>query len=93
MWQGKLRKAESWVQELRQEGIEYQPLCFSAYGRVEDGGALMLERMVRRAARRAGLPTPGTVRRRAMTRIAVEVARRSVQVVRACLPVSVEQVP
>ena len=82
----KLQQAEPWIEELRREGIEYRPLCVSAFGRWEHGAAQMLEALVRRASRRAGLASPAAVRRRLLARLGVEVARRSVAVVRACLP-------
>ena len=82
----KLRKAEPWLEELAREGVVYEPLAFSAFGRAEPGAAAIIERMVRRAARRAGLASPATIRRRTWARIGVELARRSVAVVRSCLP-------
>ena len=41
---------------------------------------------MRKASRRAGLASPAAVRRRLLARLGVEIARRSVAVVRACLP-------
>ena len=86
MRRGKLAKARPWLDELRREGIDYEPLGVSCFGRWDSHAAAIIERLVRRAARRCGLASPAGMRRRTRARLAVEVWRRTVACVRTCLP-------
>ena len=82
----KLRKATPWLQELREAGIEYEPLTATTFGRWEEGSHRLLRRLAARAARRLGLGGAALLSRRFFARLGVELQRRAVAVLRACLP-------
>ena len=73
------------LEEMRQLGLEYVPLAFSCYGRIEEGADARIALMARRAARRRGLADGRLLERRLRQRIGVEIWRRSVAVCRRCL--------
>ena len=71
--------------ELRAQGLTYEPFVVSCYGRLEAGADERLTRMARRAARRRGFALSAVLERRFRQRLAVEVWRRTVAVLRRCL--------
>ena len=72
-------------EELRQQGLEYVPMAFSCYGRIEEGANARVTQLARRAARRRGLADSQILERRLRQRLGVELWRRSVAVCRRCL--------
>ena len=74
--------------ELLAAGLEHVPAAWSCYGRASQQADDLLVRLARRAARRQGLPSAAGLLRRTRARIGVEVWRRSVAILRACLPVA-----
>ena len=74
--------------ELQAAGLEHLPAAWSCYGRASPQAADLLVRLARRAARRQGLPSAAGLLRRTRARVGVEVWRRSVAILRACLPTS-----
>ena len=71
--------------ELRAQGLTYEPFVISCYGRLEAGADERVTRMARRAARRRGIARSAVLERRFRQRLAVEVWRRTVAVLRRCL--------
>ena len=78
--------AHPWLPEAAREGLEYQPMVVSCFGRWEDAASAVLEQLCRKAARRHGLASAAGVRRRARAALWLEMVRRLVSVVRSCLP-------
>jgi len=79
--------------ELQAAGIEPLPAAWSCYGRAHPDADALLVRLARRAARRRGLPTAAGLLRRTRARIGVELWRRSVAILRACLPAATPELP
>ena len=86
MAHGKARELRRYEAELRRAGIEYRPMIFSCFGRWHPEAASIAEYMARTAARRRGIEDPRLILRRAKRRVGVELMRRSVRLVRECLP-------
>ena len=82
----KLRQAAPWLEEAGRAGLTYRPVTFSCYGRASPEAAAAMQQIARRAARRQGLGSPALVLRRLRARVGVELWRRSVAVMRSCLP-------
>ena len=74
------------LEELRQQGIEYRPLVFSAYGRPHAETSKWLEFSARAAARKRGISDFKQILSRVYRNIAVAIQRRFVEQIRACLP-------
>ena len=79
------RLGEQGHAELREQGLTYEPFVVSCFGRLEAGADERIARMARRAARRRGIARPAVLERRFRQRLAVEVWRRTVAVLRRCL--------
>ena len=79
--------------ELRASGIEPLPVAWTCYGRAHPDASALLARLARRAARRRGLPSSAELLRRTRSRIGVEIWRRSVAVLRVCLPLGEAVIP
>ena len=82
----KLRQAAPWLGEAAAAQLTYTPVVFSALGRAHEEASAVMDRLARRAARRHGLPSPAVTLRRLRVRVGVELQRRAVAAVRACLP-------
>ena len=79
--------------ELRNQGIQYAPMVWSAYGRPHANTVRIIRQLAKRAARRRGLPSASIVERRTHAKIAVEIWRRAARMVGACLPRRDEESP
>ena len=86
----KLRQARPWLDEAAAEQLTYLPVPFNCFGRAHPVTVDVVTRLARRAARRRGLRSHGLLLRRAWARMGVEVWRRTVAIVRACLPAGEE---
>ena len=69
-----------------QNGVKYQPMIFSAYGRAHLEKDSILLTLALGAARRRGLRDHRPVLRRARKAIGVAIWRRAARMVLACLP-------
>ena len=86
MVQAKRRRlGERGLAELREQGLAYEPFVVSCFGRIESGADERIRRMARRAARRRGCARSAVLERRFRQRLAVEIWRRTVAVMRRCL--------
>ena len=82
----KLDKARGWLAEAASQGIGYEPMICSSFGRWEREADRILDDLARRAARRHGLSSHAGVARRARCALGVEIMKRLVVCVRRCLP-------
>ena len=74
------------LDELNEQGIEYRPLAFSAYGRFHAESVKWLDFSARAAARKRGIRDFRQILSRVYRNIAVAIQRRFVEQIRACLP-------
>lgn len=74
------------MEEMRLQGVTYEPVTFSAFGRVHPDAVAPITNMAKNAARRRGLGNHKLILRRAMARVGVEIWRRAASMVEACLP-------
>ena len=72
--------------ELQDNGVRYQPLTFSAYGRMHLETESVLLSLSLRAARRRGLRDHRPILKRACSAIGVQIWKRAASMVLACLP-------
>ena len=73
--------------ELEQErGIIYRPLVWSTWGRAHPETHVILRTLAIQAARRHGLRDHALVLRRTRAAIGVQLMRRAVRMLRACIP-------
>ena len=87
MFSSKRKVYSPYLHELEvEQDIAYLPLVWSTWGREHPETSIVLTNMAKLAARRAGLRDPGLLLRRLRTAIGVQLARRAVRMVRACLP-------
>ena len=82
----KLRSYQNHFGALGRQGIRYQPMPFSSYGRMHPSTAAILITMARGAARRQGVQGHKPILRRAQARIGAEIWKRAAAMVRACRP-------
>ena len=86
MHQRKLGDYGHVLAELEEQGVTYRPMVWSCFGRCHPEAQAILATMATRVARRRGLRGSNLVLRRVRTAIGVELVRRAVNMVRACLP-------
>ena len=72
--------------ELQDNGVKYQPLTFSAYGRTHLEADSILVGLSIRAARRRGLRDHRPILKRARNSIGIQIWNRAASMVLACLP-------
>ena len=68
------------------EGILYRPLVWSTWGRMHPEAQVILKAMSVQAARRHGLRDHRLVLRRTCAAVGVQLMRRAVGMLRACIP-------
>ena len=76
---------ECW-DELASNGVKYQPLTFSAYGRIHVEAHAVLLSLAVRAARRRGLRDYRPILKRVEKSIGVQIWIRAASMVLACMP-------
>ena len=76
----------NYLPELQNNGVRYQPLTFSAYGRMHLETESVLLSLSLRAARRRGLRDHRPILKRACCAIGVQIWKRAASMVLACLP-------
>ena len=77
----------SYLTELEQNGVRYQLLVFSAYGRTHLEADSVLLSLAVRASRRRGLRDYRPILKRVRKSISVQIWKRAASMVLACLPV------
>ena len=83
----KRRDYNPFLDELEiQQGIAYRPMVWSTWGREHPETTAMLVSLARTAARRVGLQDHRLLLRRTRAAVGVELMRRAVRMMRACLP-------
>ena len=75
-----------YLDALAAEGVDYQPLTWSCWGREHPDTTAVLTQLARRAARRRGVASHAPLLRRARAGIGAALARRAAAMLRACLP-------
>ena len=78
-----------YLPELHNEGIEYAPMVWSAYGRPHPDASRVLLTLARMTARRRGEASYRGLARRWSAKIAAAIWRRGANMVLACWPASV----
>lgn len=74
------------IAELEAQNIQYQPVCFSTYGRVHPEAETLIANVATQAARRRGLSDHRGLLRRAMAKAEVAIQRRAAKMILACRP-------
>ena len=83
----KREKYEAHRGDLAQQGIVYEPIIFSAYGRRHPRTTDMLKLAASKAARRRGWSKTGGLLKWWHRRLAAELWRRAARMVHACTPI------
>ena len=86
MREEKLRTHEEVLGELAEKGLDYHPLVWSCWGRPHAQAAAALTPMAAVASRRVGLAAPPILARRALALVGIQLVRRAVAMVAACVP-------
>jgi len=84
MWQRKRETYADHLEELAAQGVRYEPMVFSCYGRVHHNCAVTLERLAQQAARRQGVANHRGILRRSHWHLGVALVRRAVAMAKAC---------
>ena len=87
MTQRKMQRYQPFADALEANGVRYQPVVWSAYGRPSTETVRLIRSMARRAARRNGLGNESLIARRYSHRLTVELWRRAARMVTACMEV------
>ena len=74
--------------DMEENDVQYVPLTFSLYGRVQPRAQATFVSIAHRAARSIGFGSHDLLLRRAMAAISVEIWRGSVAMIRHCLPLA-----
>ena len=82
----KRKEYASYLQALAAEGVEYEPLIWTCWGREHPDTTAVLLQLARQGARRGGWASHEHLRRRARASIGAALARRAAGMLRACLP-------
>ena len=82
----KLRKHDKYLCEMRAQGITYQPIIWSAWGRAHSDASTALRALATRAARRRGLVAGTDLLREIKLDIALAIQARAARMVQACMP-------
>ena len=82
----KLNDYAPYLQEMRGNGVRYQPMIFFAYGRLHLETDVVLLSLAIRAARRRGMRGHRFILQRTRRAIGVAIWRRAASMVLACLP-------
>ena len=85
---GKLRKYDSVLGELQDEGVEYRPLAWTCWGRPHTDASAAIRTMSIAASRRHGDVDAVEFEKRAKGAIGVQIWRRAAQMAAACRPQS-----
>ena len=86
MFQTKLNNYAQHLPHLNENGVRYNPLIFSCYGRIHLDAIATLESIVVRAASRREFLDHKLLLRRAHAVIGVQIWRRAARMVKVCLP-------
>ena len=81
----KLRKYSRHLQDLAQQGVQYKPLIWSAWGRPHADCATILQNLSSRAARRRGLTSGAAIKQHAAAAVGAALQRRACRMLHACL--------
>ena len=84
MWRRKRETYAEYLEELAAQGIRYEPMVFSCFGRVHHNCAVTLERLAQQAARRQGVASHRGILRRTLKSLGVALVRRAVAMAKAC---------
>ena len=82
----KMEKYAEHRQDLLDQGIMYEPIIFSAYGRAETRANELLKLAAAKAARQRGMASSTGLLKWWRRQIAAEIWRRAARMVHACLP-------
>ena len=82
----KIEKYDPHREDLAAQGIRYEPIIFSAYGRRHPQTTDMLKFAASRAARRRGWSKASGLLRWWHRQLAAEVWRRAARMIHACMP-------
>ena len=85
MWSTKVAKYERHREDLELQGIVYEPLILSAYGRRHPNATNMLKLVAAKAARRRGLSSSARLFQWWCRAISLEVWRRAASMVHGCM--------
>ena len=85
MWRRKRETYAEYLEELAAQGIRYEPMVFSCFGRIHHNCAVTLERLAQQAARRQGVASHRGILRRTLKSLGVALVRRAVAMAKARL--------
>ena len=83
MWRRKRETYAEYLEELAAQGIRYEPMVFSCFGRVHHNCAVTLERLAQQAARRQGVASHRGILRRTLKSLGVALVRRAAAMAKA----------
>ena len=82
----KMAKYARHLPALSAEGVDYQPLIWSCWGREHPETTAVLTQLAKRASRRQGLASHAPTLRHARAQVGAALARRAAAMLRSCLP-------